>query len=136
MGSQSPSKKLLRQPSQIISPLFLNLRALPLVSKPLRRDLRDCLADYQRAVKEAKSQYLYDIISGSSHCPRMLFNTINSLANPLTSAVTNVSTTTCEKFLHFFVNNVDSVRITNKYLFVIPGHSAVFKQFELVSLSL
>ncbi len=45
--------------------------------------LRDCLADYQRAVREAKSQYLSNIISSSSHCPRVLFDTINAVVNPI-----------------------------------------------------
>lgn len=106
--------------------------------------LRNCLADYQRAVREAKSKYLSDIISRSSHCPRVLFNTINSVINPYTSAVTDVSTATCENVLCFFVDKVDSVRRDtsksfnmsfNKDLFVAPAHSAVLEQFELVSLS-
>lgn len=106
--------------------------------------LRNCLADYQRAVREAKSKYLSDTISRNSHCPRVLFNTINSVVNPYISAVTDVSTTTCENFLRFFVDKVDSVRRDtcksfnmsfNKDLLVTPVHSAVFEQFELVSLS-
>lgn len=106
--------------------------------------LRNCFADYQMAVSEAKSKYLSDTISSSSHCPRVLFNTINSVVNPYISAVIDVSTTTCEKFLRFFVDKVDSARRDtsksfnmsfNKDLFVAPAHSAAFEQFELVSLS-
>uniref|UniRef100_A0A671US34 Reverse transcriptase domain-containing protein n=1 Tax=Sparus aurata TaxID=8175 RepID=A0A671US34_SPAAU len=106
--------------------------------------LRDCLTDYQRAVHEAKSQYLSNIISSSSHCPKVLFDTINAVVNPCTSAVTDVSIATCENFLHHFVDKVDSVRKdtsksvitnTNKDLLAAPAHSAVFDQFELVSLN-
>ena len=106
--------------------------------------LRDCLTDYQRAIREAKSQYLSKIISSRSHCPKVLFDTINDVVNPCTSAVTDVSIATCENFLHYFVDTVDSVRkdtsesvivITNKDSPVAPTHSAVFDQFELVSLS-
>ncbi|KAM9313572.1 uncharacterized protein KZ484_025051 [Pholidichthys leucotaenia] len=101
---------------------------------------RVCLADYQRTVQKAKFQYLSDIISSSSHCPRVLFNTINSFINPHTLTVTDDSSTTCETFLHFFADKVDSVRrvINNSFngsLSVVPGYSAVFEQFELVSLS-
>ena len=39
--------------------------------------LRDSLAAYQRALKEAKSKYLSSTIANSSHHPRLLFNTID-----------------------------------------------------------
>lgn len=39
---------------------------------------------------------------------------MNSFANPLASAVLDVSTTPCEKFLHFFVDKVESVRVTSQ----------------------
>ena len=104
--------------------------------------LRDCLTDYQRAVREAKSQYLSNIISSSSHCPKVLFDTINTVVNPCTSAVTDVSIATCENFLLYFIDKVDAVRTatnvllsTNRDLPVVPTYSAVFDQFELVSLS-
>ena len=41
--------------------------------------LRNCFTDYWRAVREAKSQYLSNIISSSSHCLKMLFDTINAV---------------------------------------------------------
>ena len=103
--------------------------------------LRDCLTDYQRAVREAKSQYLSNITSSSSHCPKVLFDTINTVINPCTYPCTIA---TCENFLKFFVDKVDSVRkdtsesvfmSTNRDSPVAPAHSAVFDQFELVSLS-
>ena len=91
--------------------------------------LRDCLTDYQRAVHEAKSQYLSNIISSSSHCPKVLFDTIiNAVVNPCTSAVTDVSIATWENFSKSVNMN------TNKDLLITPAHSAVFDQFELVSI--
>ena len=71
----------------------------------------------------------------------MLFDTINAVVNPSTSAVTDVSIATCEHFLHHFLDKVYSVRKdtnksvimnTNKDLLVAPAQSAVFDQFELV----
>ena len=56
----------------------------------------------------------------------------------------DVSIATCEYFLHHFVDKVDSLRKytsksvimnTNKDLLITPAHSAVFDQFELVSLN-
>lgn len=75
---------------------------------------RDCLTDNHRAARETKSQYLSNIISSSSHCPKVLFYTINAVVNPCTSAVTDVSA---------------AAEI------VAPTHSAVFNQLKLVSLS-
>lgn len=72
--------------------------------------LRDSLAQYQRAVKEAKSRYLSDIISSNGHCPRVLFNTINSVICANTTSLVEASAPMCEKFLHYFVNKVVSVR--------------------------
>uniref|UniRef100_A0A8C1UC21 Reverse transcriptase domain-containing protein n=1 Tax=Cyprinus carpio TaxID=7962 RepID=A0A8C1UC21_CYPCA len=102
--------------------------------------LRGCLFDYQRAVKEAKSKYLSNIIINSGHCPRVMFNTINSVVNPHICSLTDASVSTCENFLHFFINKVESVRqlTTNSSVtdsVVAAAHSAVFEQFEPVSLS-
>ena len=58
--------------------------------------------------------------------------------------MTDVSIATCENFILYLVDKVDFVRkdtnmsvllSTNKDLPVDPTHSAVFDQFELVSLS-
>lgn len=105
-----------------------------------RRWKKDKLDVSLDILREAKSQYLSDIISSSSHCPRVLFNTINYFVNPPISALANVSTITCENFLHFFVDKVDSVRQStrkgfNRDFSVAPTHSAVFEEFELVSFS-
>lgn len=63
--------------------------------------LRDSLAAYQKAVKVAK-MHLSSVIASSCHEPRVLFNSINSVVNPCTSDPTEVSTSTCEKFLLFY----------------------------------
>jgi len=77
--------------------------------------LRDSLAAYQRGLKEAKSKYLSSIINNSSHHPRLLFNTIDSVINPRPSVHLAPSTATCEEFVSFFTDKVASVRqsITN-----------------------
>lgn len=60
--------------------------------------LRTRLADYQRPEREANSQYLSNIISASSHCPKVLFETITAVVNPCICTVTDVSTAACENF--------------------------------------
>lgn len=72
--------------------------------------LRDSLSIYQKAVKQAKCQYLSDIISNNGHCPRVLFSTIDSVVNPQNSYLTDQSVLTCEDFLNFFNDKVMSVR--------------------------
>lgn len=93
------------------------------------------------AVKQAKCQYLSDIILNNGHCPRVLFSTINSVVNSQNSYRTDASVSTCEDFLNFFIDKVMSVRqltscSVSTDLSVNITHSAVFDCFEPVSLSL
>lgn len=106
--------------------------------------LRDGLTDYQRAIRKTKSQYLSNIISSSGNCPKVLFDTINAVLNPCTSAVAVVSMVACENFLNYFVDKVESARRDSSKnstlnadtaLLVAPTNSAVFDQLDLVSLS-
>lgn len=60
--------------------------------------LRESLLNYQKAVREAKCQYLSNVVSTSSNNPRVLFNTIQSVINPPGSALKNVSNSTCDMF--------------------------------------
>lgn len=48
------------------------------------------------------SLHLSNTVSSSGHCPKVLLDTINTVVNPCTSAVTDVSTVARENFLHFF----------------------------------
>ena len=106
---------------------------------------RSNLADYQKAVREAKAQYLSRIISASSNRPRVLFSSINSVINPSSTAPTDISTTTSEKFLLHFIDKVKSVRqnivvssgISNADVDLSSPseHAAVLDSFEPVSFS-
>ncbi len=91
-------------------------------------------------MKEAKCQYLSNIITRNSHQPRVLFNTINTVLNPCSTVLADASISTCESFLHFFVDKVTTVRqlarsTSNADLSTAPACSAVFDQFEPVSIS-
>lgn len=102
--------------------------------------LRDSLAQYQKAVKEAKSQYLSDIISTNGHCPHVLFSTINSVVSPHNNPLSDATVSTCEDFLRFFVDKVMSVRALSSSS-ISPDQSAttphvpVFDHFEPISLA-
>ena len=71
--------------------------------------LKDSLADYQKAVKEATCQYLSNVISNNNNHSRELFRTIISVLNP-SALLSDVTTTTRENFLQFFTDMVASVR--------------------------
>ncbi|KAK7925857.1 hypothetical protein WMY93_008167 [Mugilogobius chulae] len=103
--------------------------------------LRESLSNYQTAVREAKCQYLSNIVTNSSNNPRVLFNTIQSVINPPGSVLKNVTNSTCEMFLKYFVEKVALVKtniIMNANV-VFDGPltpSAVFEVFEPVTMSL
>lgn len=61
--------------------------------------------------KEAKSVNLSNIISTSSNNPRVLFSKIQSVISPFGSTLINVVVSTCERFLHHFVDKVAAVRM-------------------------
>ncbi|GAA6092445.1 RNA-directed DNA polymerase from mobile element jockey-like, partial [Tachysurus ichikawai] len=73
---------------------------------------RDSLAAYQRALKEAKGQYLSALINNNSHRPGILFSTINSVINPVSVALNDVSVNICNAFKQHFLDKVLSVRQT------------------------
>ncbi|XP_042071436.1 uncharacterized protein LOC121812696 [Haplochromis burtoni] len=65
---------------------------------------------YQRAVKAAKHSYFSQLIAASSHNPRVLYNTINSVLNPEGYILLHSSAVMCNKFLNYFVEKVASLR--------------------------
>lgn len=92
-------------------------------------------------MKEAKCQFLSNIVSSNSHHPRILFNTTDSVVNPCTSFVAGAAVRICENFLYFLTDKVATIRQPapsnlNVDLPVAPAHFAVFEQVELVSLSI
>ncbi|KAL0163779.1 hypothetical protein M9458_039532, partial [Cirrhinus mrigala] len=99
---------------------------------------RDSLSTYQRAVKEAKGQYLSNLINSNSHRPGILFSTINSVINPVSVGINDVSEHTCSAFKQYFLDKVLSVRqaITQVPAAVIPSQAAqcVLENFETVTL--
>ncbi|KAL0174050.1 hypothetical protein M9458_030018, partial [Cirrhinus mrigala] len=99
---------------------------------------RDSLSTYQRAVKEAKGQYLSNLINSNSHHPGFLFSTINSVIKPVSVGMNDVSEHTCSAFKQYFLDKVLSVRqaITQVPAAVIPTQAAqcVLENFETVTL--
>ncbi|KAF7703562.1 hypothetical protein HF521_022569, partial [Silurus meridionalis] len=67
---------------------------------------RDSLATYQSALKEAKGQYLSALINSNSHRPGILFSTINSVINPVSVVLNDVSENTCNAFRQHFLYKV------------------------------
>lgn len=67
----------------------------------LRYDLIQC----QRSLKASKSQFLSDVISNSSHSPRVLFNTINVVINSSTPTLNHALVSICPDFLFFLGTN-------------------------------
>lgn len=72
--------------------------------------LRNCLAEYQRAVKAAKSEYMRNLVSNNIHRPQVLFNVLNRLVNPVATNYIVPSTTLCEKFCAFFTEIFLNIR--------------------------
>ncbi|KAJ8393024.1 hypothetical protein AAFF_G00069280 [Aldrovandia affinis] len=72
--------------------------------------LRDSQQTYQRVVKSERAKYFASVIANNSHNPRVLFQTINSVAYPSPTAIQDPSPTKCEEFLSFFCEKVINIR--------------------------
>ncbi len=72
--------------------------------------LQEYLNKYQYAVIAARTKYLYDLISRTAHCPKVLFSTINTVLNPVIVSPIDSISHTCEDFLNFFIRKIESVR--------------------------
>lgn len=83
--------------------------------------------------------YLSDIISKHSYSPCILFNTNHSVINPPSTSQLLGSLGTCENFLRFFVDKVDTIRsyfIPPPYDPSVPLFSSVvFDHYETISLN-
>lgn len=82
---------------------------------PFLKLLGHFLAVYQRSVKETKCLYLSGFVWNSSHYPRVLFNTINTVVNPVTCVLPDATTTNCENVLHVCADKMASVRQVTFY---------------------
>ncbi len=65
---------------------------------------------YQKTVKIAKANYFSDLIAKNAHSPKILFNTINSVLNPISNLYPDPSPMACENFLKFFTEKIDDIR--------------------------
>ncbi len=72
--------------------------------------LRNHLHKLQEAVKSARSLYFSNLFSNSSHNPKILFNTINSVICPPPNTTLDPSPAKCMEFSTFFINKVEAIR--------------------------
>lgn len=64
--------------------------------------MRSSLFSYQKSVKVARAKYFAHIISRNSHSLKLLFDTINTVLNPVATACPVQATFTCDEFQNFF----------------------------------
>lgn len=74
--------------------------------------LRECLAEYQRAIKAAKTQYMSELVSTNCRGPQVLFKALNSLiqVHPIITACIRPSTLLRENFLKFSTDKISALR--------------------------
>ena len=72
--------------------------------------LKTLMAEYQSAVKVARSNYFSNIISTNGHNPRTLFKVLNSVTNPTPCPSNDLSNEKCAEFLNFFLSKVENIR--------------------------
>ena len=101
--------------------------------------MRDCLLEYQNAVKAAKAGYLSNLVSNNIDRPKVLFNVLDSLVNPCTTDPIVPSPALCNDFLEFFVNKISALRSVPPLVASDPSGAplcpAVFDQFKPIPLS-
>ncbi len=72
--------------------------------------VKECMIHYQKTVKTAKANYFSDLIAKNAHSPKIWFNTINSVLNPMSNLYPDPSPMACENFLKFFTEKIDDIR--------------------------
>lgn len=72
--------------------------------------LKNCLNEYQRAVKLARANYFSAIISRNCHNSRVLFSTVSAVLHPVATPSLIPSADICLAFLHFFIGKVTGIR--------------------------
>ncbi len=100
--------------------------------------LRDCLQEYQKAVKTAKTTYFSNLVSSNIHRPKVLFNVLDSVVNPRNTDPITPTPAHCNNFVNFFIDKISALRSVSP---VAPSdssephlYSVVFKQFEPITL--
>ncbi len=76
----------------------------------------------------------------NSHCPKLLFSTINSVLNPPSGIGIGHSPELCEKFFSFFINKITCIKshiVSNpsQKVWYLPTGPAKFELFYPISLS-
>lgn len=72
----------------------------------------DCLLNYQQeqAVKATKAEYFSSLVSKNAHKPQVIFNVFDSLVNSCDAVSVQPSSSLCEVFLQYIVNNISALR--------------------------
>lgn len=72
--------------------------------------LKNCWRCYQSTVKEAKREYLSNLIDSNHHNPHVLFKTIETVLKPPQPRCMEASPEKCNSFLHYFMVKVTAAR--------------------------
>lgn len=65
--------------------------------------LQECLLEYHKAVKAAKTAYISHLVSNNIDKPKVLFNVLDSLVNPRDTAPIVPTPALCNDFLNFLL---------------------------------
>lgn len=71
---------------------------------------RDSLNSYQCTIKAERAKYVSKIITKNSGDPKFLFNTVNSVLHPSTTAISETTSHSGEDFQRFFTEKLDNLR--------------------------
>ncbi len=100
--------------------------------------LKDCLANFQKAVNSAKSKYFSNLIAKNHHSSKALFSVLNSRLNPPVNVISNPSVSLCEGFSKFFCDKITTLRSQLQPLANVSPElgcsSAIWSDFDPVSL--
>lgn len=72
--------------------------------------VKECMIHYQKTVKIVMANYFSDLIAKIAHSPKILFNTINIVLNPMSNVYPDPSPMACENFLKFFTDKINVIR--------------------------
>lgn len=82
---------------------------------------RKSLKSYEKAVKEAKNNYLSHLITSNADKPQVLFQTINKILHPVALTPTFPATVeSCELLKNFFTDKISQIRMN-----ISPSQSGI-----------
>ncbi len=118
--------------------LLLNLRSQNLKLNHGSVITSDCLANFQKAVKFAKSKYFSNLIAKNHHSSKGLFSVLNSVLNPHVNVISKPSVSLCEGFSRFFSDKITTLRSQLQPLANVSPEfccsSAIWSDLDQVSL--